>query len=77
MLWLMELMLRITWKFLVLFFVFSLCTGLMKNGKGTIRELQEAIVMGFKVVTRKLKGWLFEKYMEQNRPAAEEATKEL
>lgn len=54
----------LSFKILLTCFAVSVFVALIRNGKSTIRDLRDTLVMGIKVGTAKLQGWLFKKWKE-------------
>jgi len=62
MLTLIEWCISITWKILCLSFVLGVFGALLRNGRGTIKQMIETCAMALKVGLDRLQSWLFSKY---------------
>lgn len=62
---LMGQMLGLSWRIFGFAMTMSLFWALIRNGKDTIRDIRDTLVMAIKLGTRKIQRWLFKKYKEQ------------
>lgn len=69
---LMGQMLCLSWRIFGFAMTMSLFWALIRNGKDTIRDIRDTLVMLIKVGTNKLQAWLFKKYKEQCEEPKEE-----
>lgn len=62
---LMGQMLGLSWRIFGFAMTMSLFWALIRNGKDTIQDIRDTLIMLIKVGISKLQSWLFKKYKEQ------------